>query len=86
MKMDETSPQTSARAEWIRIGETSRTERTGTRSNEALLSSSLLIEGGDISNVVFERRRLPKPVLDLDTVIAQVKARIGEQPASAVQE
>ena len=64
----------------MKIGETSRTERGTPRARERPIYSRLLIEGEDISNVIFERGRSPKPVPDVDDVIAQVRARMPFGP------
>ena len=58
MKMEETAPQSSAPDEWMKVGETGKTERNVPRPAEADISRSLLLEGWDISNVRFGRRRI----------------------------
>lgn len=82
MMLDRHHPRTSGTGDWVPIGETGRAEKAGPRPMERLLASSLMIEGKDISNILYERVSLPAIGSDFAEIIERVRARVATRDAA----
>lgn len=85
MVLDSDTPNTTAVRDWKPIGEASRAERKIQTPIGNILWSNLLIEGSDITNVLFERTKAPKSSQDIDSVRAIIKRRKAEKAKQQLQ-